>query len=241
MDPESTPILIPPANFISKSEYVYRFIRTAILNGVLRPGTFLNQAELAEQIQVSRMPIRDAIGMLANEGLVRVVLHKGARVTHFSPADIQEIYAIRKVLEGYAIREAIPHIKNDLLETLEEINRSIVRNSEEGDLDAMIKENERFHLLLYRSCRNKKLVELIESLWASYPKKFLWGVRGRAEQVVSQHKEILEAVRRRDTDSAEKLIHDHLILSQEAIKKMKSVLEGDSANYLQEQDGGQHE
>lgn len=227
MDPELTPILTSPANFISKSEYVYRFIRTAILNGVLRPGTFLNQAELAEQIQVSRMPIRDAISMLAKEGLVRVVLHKGARVTHFSPADIQEIYAIRKVLEGYAIREAIPHIKNDLLEKLEEINRSIVRNSEEGDLDAMIKENERFHLLLYRPCQNKKLVELIQNLWSSYPKKLLWGIRGRAEQVVRQHKEILEAVRRRDTNRAEKLIHDNLVLSREALKKMESILGGD--------------
>jgi len=241
MDPKSTPLLTSPVNFISKSEYAYRSIRTAILNGVLRPGTVLNQADLAEQIQVSRLPIREAINMLAQEGLVRVVLHKGAQVTHFSPADIQEIYAIRKVLEGYAIREAIPHINNNLLESLEEINRNIVGYSEAGDMDARIEANERFHLLLYRPCQNKKLVELIEGLWASYPKKFLWGVRGRAEQVVSQHKEILEAVRRRDTDSAEKLIHDHLILSQEAIKKMKSVLEGDSANYSQEQGGGQHE
>jgi DNA-binding GntR family transcriptional regulator len=230
MDSEITSVLTPPANFISKSEYVYRSIRTAILNGVLRPGTFLNQAELAEQFQVSRMPIRDAIGMLAKEGLVRVVLHKGAKVTHFSPGDIQEIYAIRKVLEGYAIREAIPHIKIDLFEKLEEINRNIARNSEEGDLDTLIKENERFHLLLYGSCQNKKLVQLIQNLWSSYPKRIFWEIHGRAGQVVGQHKEILDAVRRRDADRAEKLIHDNLVLSQEALKKMESVLGGNPVN-----------
>ncbi|MDO9210228.1 MAG: GntR family transcriptional regulator [Deltaproteobacteria bacterium] len=216
--------LAPPINFISKSEYVYRSLRGAILNGVIKPGSFLNQAELAEQIQVSRMPIRDAINMLAREGLVRIILHKGAKVTHFSPKDIQEIYAIRKILEGYAIREATPHIKKDLLSRLEEINHNINKHAQKRDVDAMIKENERFHLLLYEPCQNQRLVELIQNLWSSYPKRIFWEIKGRAEQVVNQHKEILAAVRAGNPEKAEKLIRANLILSPKAIERMASAL-----------------
>ncbi len=219
-------VLAPPMNFISKSEYVCRSIRNAILNGIIKPGSFLNQAELAEQLQVSRMPIRDAINMLAREGLVRIMLHKGAKVTHFIPKDIQEIYAIRKILEGYAIREATPHIKKDLLSRLEEINHNIHQHAQKGDVDALIKENERFHLLLYEPCQNQRLVELIQNLWSSYPKRIFWEIKGRAEEVVNQHKEILAAVRAGDPEKAEKLIQANLVLSPKALERMASALGG---------------
>jgi len=216
----------PSISFISKSEYVYRSIRSAILNGVIKPGSFLNQAELAEQLQVSRMPIRDAINMLAREGLVRIILHKGAKVTHFSPKDIQEIYAIRKIVEGYAIREATLHIKEDLLSRLEEINHNISKHAHKKDVDAMIKENEHFHLLLYESCQNQRLVELIQNLWSSYPKRIFWEIKGRAEQVVNQHKEVLAAVRARNPEKAEKLIQANLVLSPKALERMASAFGG---------------
>lgn len=218
--------LAPPMNFISKSEYVYRSLRRAILNGAFKPGSFLNQAELAEQLRVSRMPIRDAINMLAREGLVRIILHKGAKVTHFSPQDIQEIFAIRKILEGFAIREATPHIKRDLLSRLEEINRNISKHAQKGDVDAMIKENERFHLLLYEPCQNQRLVELIQNLWSSYPKRIFWEIKGRAEEVVNQHKEILSAVRARNAEKAEKLIQANLVQSPKALERMASAFGG---------------
>jgi DNA-binding GntR family transcriptional regulator len=207
----------PSIRFISKSEYVYRSIRSAILNGVIKPGSFLNQAELAEQLQVSRMPIRDAINMLTREGLVRIILHKGAKVTHFSPQDIQEIYAIRKILEGYAIREATLHIKED---------HNISKHAHKKNIDAMIKENEHFHLLLYEPCQNQRLVELIQNLWSSYPKRIFWEIRGRAEQVVNQHKEVLAAVRARNPEKAEKLIQANLVLSPKALERMASAFGG---------------
>ncbi len=74
--------------FVSKSEYVYRTLQEAILNGLLDPGTMLAQSEIAENFRISRMPVRDALKMLAQDGLVRLVLHHGARVTHFSDRDI---------------------------------------------------------------------------------------------------------------------------------------------------------
>ena len=217
-------------NFISKSEYVYRILRNAIINGVLKPGRVLNQAELAKQFQMSRMPIRDAIKMLHKEGLIRMVLHKGSMVTHFSAQDIREIYAIRKILEGSAVREATPNIDGAVISRLEKINRSIARYNKRGDVDAMIKENERFHLLLYEPCQNRKLVDLIQNLWSSYPKRLFWIVPGRGDQAVKEHDDILAAVRARDAESAQRLIQDHLILSQEVLDYMASIRDKSSVD-----------
>ena len=214
--------------FVSKSEYIYRILREAILNGLLDPGTMLNQAEIAEKFRLSRMPVRDALKMLAQDGLVRLVLHHGARVTHFSNRDIQEIYAIRKILEGYAVREAIPHITKAVISQLEHINQTIEQNSRKGKVDSMIRENERFHLLLYEGCNNKKLLELLKNLWSSYPKRIFWQIRGRAEEVVHQHKEILAAVKARDANRAQKLIQTHLLLAQEGLMQIDSLRHGKS-------------
>jgi DNA-binding GntR family transcriptional regulator len=214
--------------FVSKSEYVYQNLREAILNGLLDPGTMLNQAEIAEKLRISRMPVRDALKMLAQEGLVRLVLHRGARVTHFSDRDIQEIYAIRKILEGYAVREAIPHINKAVISRLEKINRAIEQNSRKGKVDAMIKENEQFHLLLYEGCKNRKLLELLKNLWSSYPKRIFWQIHGRAEQVVHQHNEILAAVKAKDANRAQKLIQAHLLLAQEGLMQIDSLRHGKS-------------
>jgi DNA-binding GntR family transcriptional regulator len=84
----------------------------------------------------------------------------------------------------------------------------------------MIKENERFHRVLYEPCQNKRLLEMIENLWASYPKRIFWEIKGRAEQVVSQHKEILAAVRAQNAEKAEKLVHNNLVLSSEALNRI---------------------
>lgn len=212
----------PPANLISKSEYVYRSLRDAILAGILKPGTFLNQVELAEQFQMSRMPIRDALTILAKEGLVRNIRHKGANVIYFSLREIQEIYFIRKILEGYAVREAIPSMDAKTLAKLAKINHTLARHAQTGNIDAMIRENEKFHTALYEPCQNRKLLELIQNLWSSYPKRKFWEIKGRGRQVVEQHEKILTAVRARDPEKAQKLIEDHLILSQDIIEHMDS-------------------
>ena len=213
---------VSSVSFVPKSDYVYRTLREAILNGLLDPGTMLNQSEIAEKFRISRMPVRDALKMLAQEGLVRLVLHHGARVTHFSDRDIQEIYAIRKILEGYAVREAIPHITKAVIAKLEDINRAIEQNSRKGKVDSMIKENERFHLLLYEGCKNKKLLELLKNLWSSYPKRIFWQIQGRADQVVHQHKEILAAVKAKDANRAQKLVQAHLLLAQAGLMQKGS-------------------
>ena len=212
----------PPRDLISKSEYVYRSLRDAILAGILKPGTFLNQIELAEQFQMSRMPIRDALTILAKEGLVRNVRHKGANVTYFSIREIKEIYFIRKILEGYAVREAVPNMDATTLAKLDKINRTLARHAQTGNIDAMIRENEKFHTALYEPCQNQKLLELIQNLWSSYPKRKFWGIKGRGRQVVEQHKRILAAVRARDPEKAQRLIEDHLILSRDEIEQLDS-------------------
>ena len=214
---------VSSVSFVPKSDYVYRTLREAILNGLLDPGTMLNQSEIAEKFRISRMPVRDALKMLAQEGLVRLVLHHGARVTHFSNRDIQEIYAIRKILEGYAVREAIPHVTKAAISQLAKINQAIEQNSRKGKVDSMIKENERFHLLLYEGCKNKKLLELLKNLWSSYPKRIFWQIQGRADQVVHQHKEILAAVKAKDANRAQKLVQAHLLLAQAGFIKKDSL------------------
>src|SRR5919109_2688492 len=100
-------------------ELVFEFLRDAILSGRLRDGSHLIQDKIANELNVSRVPVREALLQLESEGLVRMEAHRGATVVWLSPEEVAEIFEIRALLVTGAVHLVVPHLTEDQLERLE--------------------------------------------------------------------------------------------------------------------------
>lgn len=183
--------------------------REAILKGYLKPGEKLDQNEIAELLGVSRSPVRDALRKLAAEGLVQIHPHRGAIVAELTPEELEEIYLLRRVLEGLAVRLAVPHIDDERLAVLEEILRTM---DETEDADTWIDLNYRFHHTIYEAARRPRLLALIDNLRmvvAPYIRQYISTPEYRRSAQIS-HRRILEACARRDPVEAQRETEEHL-------------------------------
>lgn len=148
--------------------YVTNSLRKAILNGTLKKGDRLIQEEWAERLDVSRMPIREALTQLQIEGLVEMVPHKGAIVTPITRDNIEEIYYTRSILEGLAVEKSLPFLtdedKNQLKKIL--IQMEELQLSDETN-EQYIQLNASFHETLRKGCPWPRVLKMVETLGIS--------------------------------------------------------------------------
>ncbi len=185
-------------------------LRDEIIRGDLRPGQYLRQEDLAERFEVSTMPVREALRDLEADGLVTIYPHRGAVVKALSPADLEDIYDMRAVLEAMATRLAIPHLPE---KTLSELASTL------DDLDGHLKDvltavelNHRFHSTLYAASGRAHLLDLqgvLRRRTHHYLYAYITCV-GNMPQVQAEHRAILEACRRREADQAAAIVHEHV-------------------------------
>jgi len=203
-----------PARRIRLGEDVADQVRTAILHGQFSPGQHLREDELANLLQVSRGPIREALVMLEREGLITVARHRGATVVQLTPNDLTEVYCLRTGLEVVAMQLAIRSgTEQDFREAdlvLKEFAQTLRKRPTEHDAARLDLE---FHDVFYRAARNTRLY----SSWLGVRSQvylFLltrnvaspdWRLKS-----INGHAEILEAVRARDESLAVKLITAHI-------------------------------
>jgi DNA-binding GntR family transcriptional regulator len=145
-------------------EIVFTTMREAIINGDFKPGQRLMEVQLAEQMGVSRTPVREAIRKLELEGLVVMVPRKGAYVAGLSSEDVKEVLEIRAVLEGLAASLAAKNASDADIEQLQEIVEKFKNAAEEKDVVRLINFDSDFHDVMYRASKNKKLIQLISAL-----------------------------------------------------------------------------
>lgn len=193
-------------------EVVFETLRQAIIDGVLRPGERLMEVQLAEEMGVSRTPVREAIRKLELEGFVIMVPRKGAYVADFSVKDIADVFEIRAALEGLAAGLAAERITDAELENLE---RALVRVGEcvqTGDIEALVAADTEFHDILYRASRNQRLAQIISNLREQIQRyrKVSLAHPGRSRNTIEEHKKIVEAVADRNAALAESLAQDHI-------------------------------
>lgn len=191
----------------SKSEVVAGAVREAIITGELGPGTPLRQRELAHRFGVSPTPVREALRRLEAEGLVRYNLHHGATVIEGNLGSIEENYQVRAALESLAARLAASRISDEQLETLAALHGQLAACRERTS--AAFELNRRFHFEIYEASRSPVLLALLRLLWRSFPQG-PQQVRPLPESV-RMHAEILDAMRRRDPDAAERLTREHIL------------------------------
>ncbi|WP_321368063.1 GntR family transcriptional regulator [uncultured Desulfuromusa sp.] len=189
-------------------EKILETIRDAILKGDLKPGEKVAEPELAERFGISRTPIREAFRQLESEGYLTVVPRKGAVVAALSEQDIQEYYAVKSILEGYAAELAAENLTEKELAKLVAINERLKQLATEGDVKSFYKIHHEFHDTFLKSANNSKLYELINQLGQKFTRLRMasLSVDGRMAISVAEHDKLLDAFRNHDGKAAENLI-----------------------------------
>ncbi len=193
-------------------------IRDSILSGTLLPGQQLVQAEIAAQMQVSRAPIREALRQLEEEGLVESIPYRGTFVSRVTRRDISELYSLRGSLESLAARLAISRCQDQDIAELGAIVDRMTEAADAGDLQALNMADVEFHTQL---CVLSDHRHLIRS-WKTNTNliRRILSFRNRLNTphvVVEMHKPIVEAIRNRDVEAAQRAIEAHCIDSGEAL------------------------
>ncbi len=127
---------------------LYKRLRTMILDGVFPPGSMLSQVKLAESLGVSRIPLREALRMLQQEGLIEAEHNQRARVPSFEPSIVDSLYASRILLEALSLRLTVPHINQTDVQALKQALTEIDEAATHENLDAWEEPHRRFHALL---------------------------------------------------------------------------------------------
>jgi DNA-binding GntR family transcriptional regulator len=189
-------------------------LRKAILCGDLKPGERLVQAELAEALGVSRMPVREALRKLESEGLVTIEPHRGAIVKSFGIEDIKEIYELRAELEKMAIKKSIQNMKE---EDIAALDRLVLEMEQAADVEAFVEKNIEFHRLLLSRCLWNRLLDFIETLWNGFPQQTPLLIKGQVHRSNEEHRKILLAVKGRDAEKAAWLLSEHILRTGESL------------------------
>jgi DNA-binding GntR family transcriptional regulator len=189
-------------------EKILETIRDAIISGALKPGEKVAEPELSERFGISRTPIREAFRQLESEGYLTVIPRKGAVVASFSQRDVEEFYAIKSILEGYAARKACAKLTPREIDKLQSINDKLSLLAEDGDVKHFFKVHNSFHELFVRAADNEKLADMIINLVERFQLLRIasLSVPGRMEFSVKEHQKIIEAFRNGNADLAEALV-----------------------------------
>ncbi len=211
--------------FMPLREVVFTTLRQAILKGELQPGERLMEITLANRLGVSRTPIREAIRKLELEGLVVMVPRKGAHVAHITEQELNDVLEVRRGLEEMAIEKACERITEDELLRLEAAAKTFSSLVNSDDLLALAEADVKFHDVIYDATHNRRLVQILNNLREQmyrYRMEYLKDADSR-KLLDEEHKEICNAIRKRDIQRAHAYICQHIDNQQRGIVKSLNV------------------
>lgn len=191
-------------------QLAYQVVRRAILESDLEPGTRLTQGQLAEQLQISTTPVREALRRLAGEGLVRIDAHRGAIVRGLDEEELLEIYEMRLLLEPLAIRKSVASISDTAIDEAEQLWE---RMNDHSDIGAWSDANREFHAILAEAATSPTLTSVLRGLRdraAPYVRYSIVLQPGFSVTANQEHRELVDAFRARDPDRAAAIEEKHL-------------------------------
>ena len=193
-------------------DLAYERLREAIVNLTLPPGTQLREALLSEQLGISKTPIREAFVRLEREGLVEVQPYRGATVRGYSQEDLQEIFELRGLLEGFSASRAAEFADDQWKEELEENIRRSRSAIETGEYEQVAGLLEDFDRLLQSRTENPRVRGLLDEIQSHVERigRLTMSVPGRLEASVDQHARIAEAILAGHARTAERLMRSHI-------------------------------
>lgn len=201
-------------------EEVAERLRTSIFTHEFAPGDWVDEQALAIQYGISRTPMREAIKVLASEGLITMKMRRGAYVTEVSKSDLSQIFTVLALLEGQACREVAKIATEKELDDLDSLHLKLERSAADRDLDLFFAINQQFHDKIQEICANPWMQRVILDLRKvlKLQRRDSLSKRGRLESSLIEHRKILSALLARDADLAEKLMKEHLLQGQLAAK-----------------------
>ena len=197
----------------SLGEFVYREVKRSIREGEYHPGERIRESDITRRLDVSRTPVREAFRRLQSEGRLTFEPQRGAVVAELDRQEVAELYALRQQLEGVAARFAAQHAFDSEIEAIEYILEQTTELH--NDLRTFNQVNWEFHHAIYAAAHNRFLTRVFASL--SDPLALLRGELyippGRSEQIYQEHRRIVEAIKARDPDAADRAAQDHIVNS----------------------------
>jgi DNA-binding GntR family transcriptional regulator len=202
------------------SEDVAERLREQIFSHELAPGSWLDEQNLAAAFGISRTPMREAIKVLASEGLVTTKMNKGAYVTEVDRRDLEQIFTVLSLLEGQAAKETAIKATEDQLTKLDNLHHRLEKAAADRDTGQFFEINVKFHELIQEIAGNKWMNGVIEDLRKvlKLQRRDSLSRSGRLLSSLVEHREILQAILKRDPQAAELAMRKHLARGLEATK-----------------------
>jgi len=193
-------------------DLVYEKLQQSLLEEKFNPGDKITEKEIAEELGVSRTPVREALYRLAATGLIKIIPHRGFIVSKWTVKELKDVMAVRMLLEKLAIKLAIENILPEEIEELKTLVIEIEKAVKEKNISKSSDLNTLFHDKIILASRNMELFEIMKSL-----KNKIWSFRiislsspKRLDDSFKEHREILAALTNRDISRAQELIQKHI-------------------------------
>jgi len=208
----------------SLAKKVQKTLRQSILNNELTPNVIYNEQRIAQDLGISRTPVREALLELAAKRLVKFIPQKGVIINTFSLKEIDDAFEIRMALEGFSVQKICqgksPVDTRDLETALNDQKKAVEARNEAGFMQS----DRHFHIGFTRLTQNNYLIDMMEDIRdIMHLMGFkVLGIPGRMQTVVQEHRKILDAVQNRDVSDAMKAMMSHLENSRDAVKQIHS-------------------
>lgn len=205
--------------YLPLRDVVFQTLRQAILRGELKPGERLMEIHLAQKLGVSRTPVREAIRKLELEGLVLMIPRKGAVVAEITVSDLEDVLEVRMALEELAVKHACRRIRKEQLDELERLAEEFRVSLDGDDVGECAQADMLFHDAIYESTGNARLIQILNNLREQmyrYRMEYLKDRQSHA-QLLREHEEILDALKRHDERMALEVISRHVERQKEHI------------------------
>jgi DNA-binding GntR family transcriptional regulator len=195
-------------------------LREQIFSKQLPSGSWLDEQSLADQFGISRTPMREAIKVLASEGLVTIKMRRGAYVTEIIRRDLEQIFTVLSLLEGQAAKEAATKATEDELNLLDHLHHRLEKAAADRDLEQFFEINVKFHDLIQEIAGNRWMNNVIGDLRKvlKLHRRDSLTSTDRLQNSLVEHREILRALLKRDELAAESAMRKHLARGLEAVR-----------------------
>lgn len=213
--------------FLPLRDEVFNTLRERILKGVYKPGERLMEIHLADQLGVSRTPIREAIRMLELEGLVKMVPRKGAQVAKISKEDLQDVLEVRKALDTLSVKLACERITEDEIKLLNNAEREFEKALASKDVRDIAEADVAFHDVIHAATKNGRLKSMISNLAERiyrYRFEYIKQQSDGGKTLMLEHREIMRCIEGRDVESAVKATEIHIDNQEISISEQLDIL-----------------
>jgi len=199
---------------------IYRELLKSIMNGDISGGEFLPINTLSEKLNVSNTPVREALGKLSNNGILKKIPYKGYKVREFNEKSIIDIYETRAAIESYACKLTAKKATNEFISKLEKLQIEGEEFLEKDDLNNYREYNEKLHKIIIDNSRNSQLISMykridrITHILAAQTIK----ITGRPQRAVKEHKKIIDHIKNKNSEKARKIMENHILKALEEYK-----------------------